>query len=62
MLNYRIGLLIYLTELDASSNQFSDIIGEDLFFLPQITIINLADNQLTGTLPPSIGWGDVYGH
>lgn len=53
--SFRINLLTYMTELDASSNNLSGPIKEDFFFLPQLALLNLADNHLTGTLPASIG-------
>lgn len=30
-------------------------ITEDMFFLPQLTALNLAANSLTGTVAPSLG-------
>jgi hypothetical protein len=51
----RISLMTFLTHFDVSGNKLSGSIGRGLWFLPQIARVNLANNNFTGTLNPSLG-------
>lgn len=50
-----ISLLVYLTDVDASSNNFTGPVGAGLFFLPQLARLNLANNNFTGNLDQNLG-------
>jgi hypothetical protein len=50
----RISLMIYLTDLDVSGNNFTGEIGRGVLFLPQIARLNLANNRFTGTIDTAL--------
>lgn len=45
----------YLTELQLNNNQLSGVIDGNLWFLPQLRLLDLSNNRLTGTISVSIG-------
>lgn len=47
--------MTYLTELVLQHNALTGPIDENLFFLPQLRVLDLHSNQLTGTITESIG-------
>jgi hypothetical protein len=47
--------MIYMTDLDISGNGLSGPIGRGMFFLPQLARLNVANNNFTSTLNPSLG-------
>jgi Leucine-rich repeat (LRR) protein len=47
--------MTFLTELNLANNQLTGIIDENLWFLPQLRVLDLSHNNLIGSISSAIG-------
>jgi Leucine-rich repeat (LRR) protein len=51
----KITLLSSLKSVKMSSNKLSGAVGEDLYYMPSLAVLDLSSNHFVGTTPVAIG-------